>query len=361
MSADINLAMHYPNISHEGGISKDSFPNWFKQIHNRLDHWFHSIKQDIDMSSKIEFYEIHYRTQIFSLNTSTPRCPAPTIDMRRKALKSALMLINDLQIMHRLGKLFNILAWSHWIVEFGLGLLETVCTGLEFIGKCETHLDNIDMEILAKTIHSVPVLLQQLSVRYPPLQESASHLESLSAPVLQCLEIYGSGDFSRHVLEPSLKLKLRQLLLHSLSTDASHELPAEEGQFNELTFVSDSSMDIPRASPQEQDMSQQQLLLQGPGIIQQQTQTVSGEQIQFPTLLQNPMSIVLLETDLNDPLASALTFEPSWSIDNAFQQWYIQPDPNTDVSYTGDDAENMFWDVTGPNTDDILTALLEDY
>ncbi|RDL41628.1 uncharacterized protein BP5553_01607 [Venustampulla echinocandica] len=337
METEITLTMHHPNVGYDDAVSVQTFPEWFSNIHDRLDSWYHSVREDTEVSDKIQFYEIHYRTQVFRLNTLSARCPAPTFEMRTKALKSALMLIKDLYAMQRLGKLFYVFHYSHYVVEFGLSLLETITAGAEDIGKRPTHLDNIDVALLTGAVRSIPALLQQLSYRWPPLQQTASTFDSLSAPILQSLERYSEGDHLGYITTPSVKLRIRHLLMGSFLTNSVHEPLVDTEQQDGSVFVPDNIETLFAVPP---------LLLP------------DGEAI-FHMQQQVPINNSLVAIDPNQALPSQI-FDRSWSIDNAFQHGYNQTYPNTDLGTAGSVTdENFFWDIAGLNTDDIFTALLE--
>jgi hypothetical protein len=187
--------MYYPHIVHDFSVADENFLGWYDDIHQRLEKWYGSFKshEPTDLASKIEFYEIMYQAQVFRLNRSSPRCPNPTLEMRRRATIASIALIREYALMQQVGKFFYIWHGIHYLVEYGVSLLELILSGMEHSGQIETHLDGLNITTLTGTIRTVPHLLRKVSNRWPDIRRHASAIEEITTLVHQKLNERAKG------------------------------------------------------------------------------------------------------------------------------------------------------------------------
>lgn len=182
-------------------------------MHERLDEWYQATRQSVNLTEKIEFYELFFHAQMLRLNRSSPRCPSPSKEMRRKALKSSISLIKEFSIIDRLGKLFNVWHAAYHIIESGICLLASVLTGMtKGSGYC-THLEGEDVTILKRYMKTFSFLVAQVSRRWTNITRHASAIEAVTSSVLDKVGQWSSGETVESSDLQDLKQKLNQFSL----------------------------------------------------------------------------------------------------------------------------------------------------
>jgi hypothetical protein len=213
--------MYYPTIPFDDIPRDDSFSEWFTRIHQRLDEWYQTTRQSINLGEKIEFHELLFQCQVLRLNRPSPRCLAPTQEMRKRALQASIAVLKELGIIERMGKLFNIWHASYYLVEAAICILGIVLTGIESQRDTHTTLDGEEIPILCRYIQTAPVLLRKISRRWPNMAVRATALEAVSRAVIEKLHLWSKSDLMEHVDLGTLKAQLNRFSLFS-------PLPSEE-------------------------------------------------------------------------------------------------------------------------------------
>jgi len=213
MEAEVTSTLFFPHLS---AITDSLFPTWFANMHERLYSWREQTRSqnvlDGKLAEKIEFYELLYQYQIFRLNRLSPRCPEPSLEMRKKALDAAILMLEEYSRNQRLGKFFYVWQAAHQLLELGVSILESILYGLEISSTTKpTHLDSLDPAILIKTIRTVPTLLQFAAKRWPAIHPQAVAFETIAVPVISKLQTTTTGGTVRP--DQRIRPRLIQYLL----------------------------------------------------------------------------------------------------------------------------------------------------
>jgi hypothetical protein len=213
IEAEVTSTLFFPHLS---AITDSSFPTWFTNMHERLYSWREQTRSqnvlDGKLAEKIEFYELLYQYQIFRLNRLSPRCPEPSLEMRKKAQDAAILMLEEYSRNQRLGKLFYVWQAAHQLLELGVSILESVLYGLEISSTTQpTHLDSLDPTVLIKTIRTVPTLLQFAAKRWPAIHPQAVAFEAIAIPVISQLQTTTTGGTAHP--DPRIRQRLIQYLL----------------------------------------------------------------------------------------------------------------------------------------------------
>ena len=185
--------MYYPSLASDNLVWSASFDQSFTRMQERLNDWYQTTRQSINLGEKIEFHELLYRCQVLRLNRPSPRCPNPTTEMRKKTLQASIALIKEFSVLDRIGKLFMLWHAAHFIIEAAICLLASVLTEMESAAQDRTHLGGEDVTILTKYIKTFPPLLKKLSRRWPNVEQHASSLDLISLSVLENLDNWSNG------------------------------------------------------------------------------------------------------------------------------------------------------------------------
>ncbi|KAK5053046.1 hypothetical protein LTR84_002020 [Exophiala bonariae] len=315
LESDVTRGMYYPNI-HFDDIPRDhSFIEWFTQLQQRLDEWYQTTRQSINLGEKIEFHELLFQCQVLRLNRPSPCCPQPTKEMRKKALQASIAVLKELGIIERMGKLFNIWHAGYYLIEAVICLLGTVLTEMGSQRDAHITLDGEDIPILCRYVQTAPALLKKISRRWPNIAVHASAIEALSRAVIDALHLWSKSDSVEHVEITALKLQLNQFSLFS-------PLP-KETESSAQTY-------IPSGTPE---------LYEAPS-----GNPVSGSvnppfdhlDLQVPEVIAAPNNDCALSNLVQDQASSMI------------------PGP-----YDFDMGSDLLWDFDGIDTEEILAAFLE--
>lgn len=315
IECQVTMAMYYPTISLDDAPWNASFDQWYTSMHTRLNDWYQTTRQSINLGEKIEFHEMLFQCQVLRLNRPSPRFPIPTREMNKKCLQVSIALIKEFATVDRTGRLFNIWHAGHYIFESGVCLIAMVVGGLESQSQDRTLLMEEDVTILTKYIKILPSLLWKISRRWPGVTQHASTLDSLCTAVLGKLEEWTSGkeiwDSNFH----ALKDQVSHLLLFS-------PVPAEtQATSNANTQV--TGVELHPA-------------LNGQGLSASLDGSFDAADLQASTTV--PAS-----------------FFPSWTLSPTML------DPNSLVypgTYGLDTGDALDWGFAGMDSDEILAALL---
>ncbi|EPE34766.1 hypothetical protein GLAREA_10461 [Glarea lozoyensis ATCC 20868] len=192
LEAEITSKMYYPHTISDIQTSNEKFQDWFTTMHSRLDKWANGLQSET--ANTIEFHAIMYHFAVFRLNRPSPRCPEPTLDMRKRALDSILKLGNEYELQARHGRMFYVFHAAHYLVELGISLLESVMSALEFSEFGPTHVDGIDVTVIKRTVHIISSLLRNIIKRWPAIQNQLTAFDNASGPVLSDLEEWVNGN-----------------------------------------------------------------------------------------------------------------------------------------------------------------------
>ena len=214
IESEITVIMYYPSLGAEGP-SDAVFDQWFTHAHKRLTEWHNTIRQSINLTEKIEFYELMFHVQMLRLNRSSPRRPDPTRDMHKKALKSSIALIKEFAVIDQMGKLFYLWHATYCIIESGTCLLALALIGMESRGQEPTHMWGEDVKIMMRYIEVFPSLLWKISRRWSSVAQHASVLETLSNSVSEKLQQWSNGEMVLGADIYAFKQKLNRVSLFS--------------------------------------------------------------------------------------------------------------------------------------------------
>jgi hypothetical protein len=154
-----------------------------------------------------------YHCTVFRLNWPSPRCPRPTLDMRKRALDAILQLANDYELQARRGRMFYVFHAAHYLVELGTGLLESIMSASECCEFGPTHVDGIDGTVLKQTIHIISSLLRNVTKRWPAIQNQLASFDNESAIILSDLKEWADGHRLIRSQYTDKRRKLSQFLL----------------------------------------------------------------------------------------------------------------------------------------------------
>ncbi|KAI1629123.1 hypothetical protein EDD37DRAFT_644888 [Exophiala viscosa] len=315
LESEISMAIYYPNLSPEDAPWNASFGQWYTSVQDRLNAWYQTTRQSINLGEKIEFHEMLFQCQILRLNRPTPRFPRPSREMNKKTLQISIALIKEFATVDRVGKLFNIWHAAHYMFESGVCLIAMIVAELESSEQDLTLLMEEDVTILMKYIKILPSLLWKISRRWPGVAPHASTIDSLCAAVLVKLEERASGGaiWDSHFHE--LKDKVSHLLLFSPLPAGTQATPIAESQAVESQFP---------PAPNGHGLSMD------------------------PDVCFNPSDSQNLTTGI-------VPFYPDWTLSDANLDpgSLVYPDP-----YGFSDADALSWDFAGMDSDEILAALL---
>lgn len=186
--------MYYPSLPVSASPSDVHFSQWFTRVHERLRQWHRKTHESVHLREKIEFHEVHYQLQMLRLNRPSPRCPDPTPEMQKEALKSSIAIIREYSIIERLGKLFYLFHAAICLVEAGICLLALVLVGMEEAVRGHTYLATEDVAILQKYMQTFTSLLWKISRRWPSIAQHASILEAMSVSIVKYLQQWLNGE-----------------------------------------------------------------------------------------------------------------------------------------------------------------------
>ncbi|EXJ75641.1 uncharacterized protein A1O5_00148 [Cladophialophora psammophila CBS 110553] len=318
IECEITLGLYYPVFAHQASNADTSFESWYISIQARLEDWYQAIRQSINLTEKIEFHELLFQIQVLRLNRPSPRCPTPTKEMRKRAVKASIALIKEYTVLDRLGKMFMLWHAAHCVVEAGVYLLSSVLTGIESKSQDRRHLGGEDVNILARYVKTFPSLIWKISRRWPSVMPYASAMDAISVSVLENLHQWSDGQDSWSSDFVSLKQRLDQLTLFSPT-------PSKE--------------QAPRSySPQTGEIDQYQGL---------------------PTFSHLPgQSYTISES-------SSFQLSTNRELSSINSGWLgSQPGPEQSVpfvpeSYTLEYGDPMAWDFSGIDSEEIFAALLE--
>ena len=208
--------MYHPSSIIEHAFLDPVFQQWFPRTKQRLNDWYQMTRQDVNLGEKIEFHELHFQLQRLRLNKTSPRCPSPTVEMQKEALKASVSLIKEYSLIDRLGKLFYLWHAANVLVESGISLLASILTGIEFRNQTSTHLAGEDVATLEKYIRILPSLLWKISRRWPNIEQHATTLDDLSSLTLAKLKHWSNGNSIESSDLYLLKRRLREISEFSL-------------------------------------------------------------------------------------------------------------------------------------------------
>lgn len=314
LESQVTRAMYYPKIPFDDIPGDASFSEWFAQIHQHLDNWYQTTRQSINLGEKIEFHELLFQCQVLRLNRPSPRCLAPTQEMRKRALQASIAIIKELGIIERMGKLFNIWHAAYYLVEAAVCLLGIVLTGMDSQLEAHTTLDGEDIPILSRYLQTAPALLRKISRRWPNVSVHASALEALSRTVIDRLHLWSKSDSVDHVGITTLKSQLNQFSLFS-------PLPQE-------TEASDHNS-IPSMTPE----------------------VYAEPHITMASKFTLPFD----HHELQVPGATAASAS-DWAFSQSVQDQGPSAVPNP---FDFDMGSDLLWDFDGIDTEEILAAFLE--
>lgn len=211
IECDVTIGLEYPILALEFPDLDTSFEDWCSRTQNRLDLWYQSIRQSVTLTDKIEFHELLFQVQVLRLNRPSPRCPTPSPEMQKKAIKASIALIKEYSVFDRLGKMFMIWHAAHCVIEAGVYLLSSVLAGIEFQSEDRLCIDGEDVTVLIRYIKTFPNLVWKISRRWPSIMQHASTIEAISVSALEILQQWSDGQESWQAELSTLKLKLAQL------------------------------------------------------------------------------------------------------------------------------------------------------
>jgi len=304
--------MYYPTIPFDDIPRDDSFSEWFESIHQRLEKWYQTTHQSINLAEKIEFHELLFQCQILRLNRPSPRRPAPTQEMRKRALQASIAVLKELGLIDRMGKLFNIWHASYFLLEAAICILGIILTGIESQRATLTTLEGEDIPIICRYIPTAPILLKKISRRWPSMAVRASALEALSQEVIEKLHTSSKSEtMEDHGLE-TLKIQLNQF-----------------SPFPPLPPEGESSVANPLSSITSEP-------------------TIALADMVVPPSIQRPFDQTVLQIPSVD---AAPTGDQTFSQSIMDHNLSILPD-----SYDFDGDANLLWDFDGLDTEEILAA-----
>ena len=273
-------------------------------------------RQSINLTEKIEFHELMFHIQILRLNRPSPRCPNPTREMRKKALKSAIALIKEFSVIDQLRKLFYLWHAAYCIVESGICLLASVLIGMESTGQDLTHLEGEDVTILMRYIKTFPFLLWKVSRRWSNIAQHAVTLEAIALSVLGVLQRWSSGE-----------------------TIKCSDIYALKEELSQFSLCSPFPLRAPPAADDRLEPMGNELYLA--------SEATAAPMAAYPTI--DPSDFQVSATE-------AASFDSSWEgPQSALEHSSLMfPDP---VSIDSGDA--FAWDFAGINSEEIFAALLE--
>ena len=227
--------MYHPSSTIGHSLLDPVFQQWLPQTKQRLNDWYQMTRQDVNLGEKIEFHELHFQLQRLRLNRPSPRCPSPTSEMQKEALKASVTLIKEYSLIDRLGKLFYLWHAANVLVESGISLLASILTGIECKNQIHTHLAGEDVAILEKYIKTLPSLLWKISRRWSNIAQHATTLDDLSSSTLAKLRHWSNGNNIEGSDLYPLKQKLKDISMFS-------PFPFEEQHLAEATDEIGSSV-----------------------------------------------------------------------------------------------------------------------
>ncbi|KIV91134.1 hypothetical protein PV10_05710 [Exophiala mesophila] len=193
IESEIAWAMYYPTLVVDDLPWNGSFRQWFTGVHERLNMWYQTTHQSINHGEKIQFHELLYQCQIMRLNRPSPRCPNPTLEMRKKTVQSATAVLKEFGTIERVGKLFNIWHASYFMMESGCCILGIILSAMETSRDGGSRLEEDEMSILSRYLPTLPHLLWKLSRRWPDVAQHAAVMNTLCETSLERFDSWSKG------------------------------------------------------------------------------------------------------------------------------------------------------------------------
>ncbi|KAJ5812669.1 hypothetical protein N7474_008970 [Penicillium riverlandense] len=318
IESEITLAMYHPSLAPEELISSSSFSRWFARTHERLNEWYQTIRQSINHTEKIKFHELQFQSQMLRLNRPSPRCPNPTMNMRKKALQSSIALIKEFSIIDQMGNLFYLWHAAHYIIESGVCLLASVLTGMDSADQNHSQLGGEDITNLIKYMKIFPYLLEKVSLRWPNVARHASALDVISHSVLGKLEQWSRGEMIESHDFSEFRQKLNEFSLFSpfpLESQATADNLAAKGEYGFHPTLDSNA---------------------------------------FPSFITD-FGVSFDYSNLSAPATVTTSINPGWVGLQSTQEHNSAtfPDP-----YSVDSGAALVWDIAGMDSDEILAALV---
>lgn len=223
------MKMYYSSAAEESEVG------WFNRIQIRLE----------ELNNRVGNGQVNnINLQLFRLNRPSPRCPNPTHEMRRTAIRTAIMLIKEYANMGRSGKLFYTWYAAHYLVELGATLLDAIIFGLE-TNQSPMYLVDLDASILGRTVQTFPKLLSKVASNWPALQGQANTLEEIATYALEHISRNKSG-IQQHDLSEA-KRKLSGFLLFA----EDEKIPYTQALSSNHTSNTESSSPVSIAATED--------------------------------------------------------------------------------------------------------------
>lgn len=204
IESEITVAMYYPSLGLDDMLWNASFDQWFARTRKRLDEWYQTTRENVSIGEKLEYHEIHYHAQVLRMNRPSPRCPRPTGEMRRQALRACVILVRDFGVFEHTGRLYVLWYAQHYLTEAGVCLLALVLRELEAV-DADTQQEHGSGELLGENVATIlsciktcSELLRKIARRWPRVLGHARAVEDVSQAVLGELEHWnGKGRLRR--------------------------------------------------------------------------------------------------------------------------------------------------------------------
>ncbi|KIW79395.1 hypothetical protein Z517_06007 [Fonsecaea pedrosoi CBS 271.37] len=319
IECDITFGLYHSDLPLTAFTGPGSFEAWLAQMQAQLDAWYQKVRQSVNLTEKIEFHEVLFQLQVLRLNRPSPRCPAPTKEMHKRALKASITLIKEYSVLDRLGKMFMLWHATFCVIEAGLYLLSSILISLETPTPDRQHLEGEDVSILTRYVKTFPVLFWKISRRWPSVLPHASTLDNLSTSVLEVLQRWSDGQDPSRTETLSLREKIDHMTRFPLTPSPNHTAATHAVQPEVLLQYQPSN-------------TSSQLLGESNPILQTST-------IQLSTEPEAP-------PNTSAWLGNRSSLDPSLPI---FPETYP-------FSYT----DPMVWDFSGLDSEEIFAALLEE-
>jgi hypothetical protein len=320
IESDINLGLYYPYLTEGVDGFSASFESWYLHMQQRLEEWYQAIRRSVNLTEKIEFHELLFQIQVLRLNRPSLRCPAPTLEMRKKATRASTALIREFSILERLGKMFMLWHAAHCTIEAGVYLLSAILADMDVTSQDRRKVGEEDVHILIRYVKTFPSLARRISRQWSSFVPHATKVEALADSVLETLQQWSS----------------RQ----DLSTVQLDNL---RGQVNALMFPVAPSDDRSIATTGPASMPSSATSLQ---------QTIAGP-IQFMNSAGPDLD--LSSTRITEPCSTA-NFQPAWPHNEASfdQNLTLLPD-----AFSIDYGDPFALDFSGLSSEEIFAALLD--
>lgn len=323
IECDITLGLYYPALVQDAAsnlTSSNHSDSWYETIRVRLEGWYQAIRQSVNLTEKIEFHEVLYQGQVLRLNRRSPRFPAPTKEMRRRAIKASIALIKEFSVLDRLGKMFMIWHATYCIVEAGVYLLLSILTGIETQSPDRRTVGDEDINILTRYVKTFPSLLRKISRRWPSIVPIAISLETISISVTENVQEWTDGHDLSNSAIVSLKEKLQKATIFSSQDGSLSNLPPPLPEADQYQTAGATSSQV-------------------------------GGLAQPATTIFDPSSYQLPPANVEAVSASSGWLGNQPGLDPTLGMF---PD-----SYSVDYGDPMAWDFPGVESEEIFAALLE--